>query len=230
MRTIHGFTFLNRSQRRQAPSLSLSASLPPRELFADYPEVLDLYDRFTRLQAGIREHSAAEAKHQAAAKEAEQQYARDLREAVATGSDPDKIKSKQPAELEQAAKAQELYLQARRGLQETSVPLAAALANVAEKLAADAEARLLIAAEKVNDARDALAQAQAEAGEAWGVRRAFGALAIFGGQFTGVTHSRPSADPLGDLATLKGEEEWMRDWFERDDAAAAANARMFGTR
>lgn len=230
MRTIHGFTFLNRSQRRQPPTLSPSAQLPPRDLFTDYPEVLDLYDRFTRLQAGIREYSAAEAKHHAEAKEAEQQYARDLREAVAAGTDPDKVKSKEPAHLEQAAKAHELYLQARRGVQEASAPLAAALANIADRVSADAEARLVAAAEKVNDARAALEHAQAEAGEAWGVRRAFGALTIFGGALGGVTHARASVDPLADLATLKGEEEWMRDWFKRDDAAAATNAKAFGAR
>lgn len=231
MRTIHGFTFLHRGQRRHAPTILTSTALPPRELVEPHAEALKLYDELVNLQTAYRDCTKAQGKHIADAAEAEQQHARDLRAAMAAGEDPTKVKNKAEHHRQLAATAEEMARQAKHGADAVGARLGVALHAVADQIAARAEAEVEEAVKDVAQAQAVLAHAQAKWRKAWGARRVFGQFAIFGGSLGNVVHGADAKvdDMTTALETLKFEEQWMREWFAEQDRADEINARRYTT-
>jgi hypothetical protein len=213
--------FLSRATRHNEPSMSVRVGLLPREVFADDPETLDLYDKYVNLRTAYQENERATGRERTAATTEQSIYLRKIREALAVGGDTSKIKNDAEKHTAASQAHAQLSSSAMAELTRVARSLAHRIAEVAPNLLTPSEQRLETEADKMRKALTNLRNAWAGYATAWQERRILGDAALFGGQLANYD-PRPTFPPnvsaaiatlenhLGDLDRLKSDEELIR--------------------
>jgi hypothetical protein len=226
--------YLHRSSTLNTPHVLPGTVLPPRDTFAGHPEILTAYDRFEALSAAMKTNKAKAAKARADAAAAKQQHARDLRDAIAAGTDTSKVRNRADELNATADTLDDLAAEAKRGAIETGHDLAGLIHDAAPELFGACEDTMTSTAEDVRAAVTHLRTVWADWSAAWHVRFILSRSAFAGGTLTTYQSSAPlppevSAaldvleDHLASLDRLKADEAIVTAWRKEQDAAQARN-------
>lgn len=235
MKTMRTLTYFTRNDAPHPASYSPDALLPPRDTFADHPEVLLAYDEFTRLQAAMRENASQSVTKRQAADQAERDYGSAVAKALREGSDPAKIKQDAPRLRAEAAAHDTFASDSRRELANTSARLGRAIQQTGATLFPATEAAMTDAAERIELAVAGLRDAWDEWGKAWALRLHLSNVVNSGGS---LLNYRPDAIPvevrdaltkvsatLENLDVLKRDEGLLAAWRKEQAHAKAINER-----
>jgi hypothetical protein len=228
--------YLSRGHTFRTPHLSRNTPLPPRDLFTDEPDVLELYDRFTNLGAAVKKHETDARTKRAAAATAQAAYKAAVSEAMATGKDTAKVTNDAPRLTAEAEHHDALAREAITEQDRISHPLAAVIAEAAPRLLQPSEDAMREAARTVEAAISGLHQAWSDWASAWHLRRLLGSAALSGGGIHPYRSNAPMptdvaaalatlTDQLDNLDRLKSDEANVKAWREQEAAAHAANER-----
>lgn len=223
-RAPHMF-YMQRAQQHHRPAVAPRQPLPPREIFAGQADLLTKYDRMVSLNDAIVEHQQAEMRLLAEATAADQAYATNVREAMATGQDPAKVTNKADNLRAQAKGHVDFGSQAKTAATALGAELGALIADAAPALFEQSEATMTTAAADVTKAVAHLRATWATWGLAWNVRRILGSAHYAGGQIGGYRPHQPMPpeveaalkvveDHLESLARLKSDEANVTAWRE----------------
>lgn len=228
--------FLQRVRRDARPTVAPGTALPPRELFAQLPAVLALYDAFTRADEARAKHEAEALRLSRAATAETTDYPARVRDAIRAGKDATKETNNSQRLSIEAAAHEDLAKQARTEVQAIGNQLGEAIAEHADEVYPAIEAQLDAAAGDIRDAVASLRTAWSSWAAAWKLRSALGWLKINGGQLSGYRASvaldadmRAALDSmlskLDDLPTLRAEEAHVTAWRTEQDQRDETNRR-----
>lgn len=238
MKTMRTLTYFVRNEAPHAATYRPDATLPPRETFADHPDILDVYDEFVRLQEAMRSNARTSLAKRSAAQEAERTYQTDVANALRDGEDPAKVKQNAPRLYAEAKAHDGFSTDARAHLTSTGQRLGAAIQQAGASLFPASEEQMAEAARDIEAAVDTLTQLWATWGEAWGLRLHLSNVTHSGG--SGLNYQASRIPPkvleglaavsatLTDLATLQHDEGQINAWREEQAQARAYNERAFG--
>lgn len=235
IRTGKPLTFLKRDGSHSRPHIHPQSKLLPRILFKGRPAILDAWDRMAKLQEQVVRYGTEQRELTAQAAAAKQQYHRDVREAMATGGDVDKVVNGEVALLERAQEAQDRGEEARRGATAHGYVLGGLIAEAAPELLAPSEKQMAQAHADVLDAVANLESSWSRWSAAWHVRRLLGSAWLFGGQLGAYREESPLPPEVAaalatlteyttNLDRLKVDEAEVLAFRANEERATASNA------
>lgn len=210
--------YMKRDQNHRRPTVTPRQPLPPREIFTGQTDLLAKYDRMAALNDAMAEHQTAEMRLQAEATAAEQDYHRNVREAMATGQDPAKVTNKADNLRAQAKGHVDFGTQAKTAATALGFELGELIAAAAPALFEQSETTMTKAATDVIKAVAHLRATWSTWGLAWNVRCILGSAHYAGGQIGGYRPHQPLPPEVD--AALKVIEDHLQslDRLKSDEA------------
>jgi hypothetical protein len=238
---LHGY-----ATRRPAPAhpavVSIRATLPPAEALTGAPEaVAEAISHWHDLGARMHDHELKALAADQAATAATASYRQRVKEAIAAGDDPARLRD-ETGKHEAIARAHRDFARTARGqLERHGYVLGGLLAEHAETIAGNVDPQLDAAADEV---RDAIALLQAKASNwasllgvrTWLSQIALGVESVPSFHADGrrgtkaVTEALAGvSDLLHESSKLRSDEATVRDWRAQQASIQAANEKQFGS-
>jgi len=228
----------DRGAKNHPLALRANGTLPPRDLFASHPDALAEYDTLVTLREAVTMHRREARTKRDAAERARAEYRTAVSDALKSGTDPSKLKSKAD-QYDAEADAHEGFSRTAESKAERQGQIAGdAIKGIAAECFTAAEHDMAVASEKVTAALESLTAALEQQATAWAARRWLSTAHHLGGinAWHGGTIATPVREALAnitatadDLTILKTDEAELTRWRQQNEAAAASNAAAFAS-
>jgi hypothetical protein len=234
--------FYQRAERSPHPTVvGPRTTLPAADLLTGAPaEVLDALHTWAELAGKVTQHDREAAKAAREATAADDAYRTAVRDAIASGGDPAKVKNDKDRHEATAAAHRDFSRTVQGQLTRHGHVLGALLDKHAEVLCDLADAQLEEAAEEVRRAVDQIGSLWLEWAAAYGLRSwasglRMGVMSVpnfHGDEFYRgklVDVMKVLTDTLAEPDRLRSDERVVTEWRDKQQAARAHNAAEFGS-